>query len=195
MSLKTRPTDARDAEIGRLKEKVGDLTMVSTSCPGESLSSAGQVEDMPRSRVAVQLRRERHAGPAAGEQVGDLRFGQSLDLAPFQVRVRRRFGRRGAHPEYGGCHGHEEGSTHAAFKTDLERTLRAEIGQQLWDESFEVVQKKYGTVRKDAQKIPSLMREVLMNCAEHGGDFKTLNSIFDAIIAYAELDRSGSSEV
>jgi hypothetical protein len=26
-SLKTRPTNARDAEIGRLKEKVGDLTM------------------------------------------------------------------------------------------------------------------------------------------------------------------------
>src|SRR4051812_29442124 len=27
VSSKTRPTDARDAEIGRLKEKVGDLTM------------------------------------------------------------------------------------------------------------------------------------------------------------------------
>ena len=27
VSLKTRPTDARDAEIGRLKEKVGELTM------------------------------------------------------------------------------------------------------------------------------------------------------------------------
>ena len=26
-SLKTRPADGRDAEIGRLKEKVGDLTM------------------------------------------------------------------------------------------------------------------------------------------------------------------------
>ena len=26
-SLKTRPADARDAEIGRLKEKVGELTM------------------------------------------------------------------------------------------------------------------------------------------------------------------------
>jgi hypothetical protein len=26
-SLKSRPADARDAEIGRLKEKVGDLTM------------------------------------------------------------------------------------------------------------------------------------------------------------------------
>ena len=26
--LKSRPADARDAEIGRLKEKVGDLTMV-----------------------------------------------------------------------------------------------------------------------------------------------------------------------
>jgi hypothetical protein len=27
-SLKSRPADARDAEIGRLKEAVGDLTMV-----------------------------------------------------------------------------------------------------------------------------------------------------------------------
>src|SRR3954453_4353151 len=27
VSLKTRPTDARDDEIGRLKEKVGELTM------------------------------------------------------------------------------------------------------------------------------------------------------------------------
>jgi len=27
VALKTRPADARDAEIGRLKEKVGDLTM------------------------------------------------------------------------------------------------------------------------------------------------------------------------
>jgi hypothetical protein len=26
-TLKSRPSDARDAEIGRLKEKVGDLTM------------------------------------------------------------------------------------------------------------------------------------------------------------------------
>ena len=28
VSLKSRPADARDAEIGRLKEKVGELTMV-----------------------------------------------------------------------------------------------------------------------------------------------------------------------
>ena len=27
LALKSRPADARDAEIGRLKEKVGDLTM------------------------------------------------------------------------------------------------------------------------------------------------------------------------
>src|SRR3954454_3675385 len=44
VSLKTRPTDARDDEIGRLKAKVGDLTMANelleakierleTSCP------------------------------------------------------------------------------------------------------------------------------------------------------------------
>ena len=35
VSLKTRPADARDAEIGRLKEKVGDLTMANELLEGK----------------------------------------------------------------------------------------------------------------------------------------------------------------
>ena len=51
-SLKTRPTDARDAEIGRLKEKVGDLTMAN-----ELLEA--KIEQLGTSRPLVPRRSRR----------------------------------------------------------------------------------------------------------------------------------------
>src|SRR4051795_8945164 len=51
-SLKTRPTNARDAEIGRLKEKVGDLTMAN-----ELLEA--KIEQLGSSRPLVPRRSRR----------------------------------------------------------------------------------------------------------------------------------------
>src|SRR3954464_4808038 len=52
VSLKTRPTDARDDEIGRLKEKVGDLTMAN-----ELLGA--KIEQLGSSRPLVPRRSRR----------------------------------------------------------------------------------------------------------------------------------------
>jgi transposase len=41
-SLKSRPADARDAEIGRLKEKVGDLTIARSSAAIHFRRNQGQ---------------------------------------------------------------------------------------------------------------------------------------------------------
>lgn len=51
-SLKSRPADARDAEIGRLKEKVGDLTMAN-----ELL--AAKVEHLETARPLARRRSRR----------------------------------------------------------------------------------------------------------------------------------------
>ena len=51
-SLKCRPADARDAEIGRLKEKVGDLTMAN-----ELLG--GKIERLETSRPLARRRSRR----------------------------------------------------------------------------------------------------------------------------------------
>ena len=52
VSLKTRPADARDAEIGRLKEKVGDLTMAN-----ELLGA--KIEQLETSRPLARRRSRR----------------------------------------------------------------------------------------------------------------------------------------
>src|SRR3954464_3328560 len=49
-SMRSRPADARDAEIGRLKEKVGDLTMAN-----ELLGA--KIEQLGSSRPLVQIGR------------------------------------------------------------------------------------------------------------------------------------------
>jgi hypothetical protein len=51
-ALKTRPADARDGEIGRLKEKVGDLTMAN-----ELLGA--KIERMETARPLAQRRSRR----------------------------------------------------------------------------------------------------------------------------------------
>jgi hypothetical protein len=51
-SLKSRPADARDAEIGRLKEKVGDLTMAN-----ELLEAKVERLEVPRPLARRRLRR------------------------------------------------------------------------------------------------------------------------------------------
>ena len=51
-SLKSRPADARDAEIGRLKEKVGDLTMAT-----ELLEAKVERLEVPRPLARRKLRR------------------------------------------------------------------------------------------------------------------------------------------
>jgi transposase len=52
VALKTRPADARDAEIGRLKEKVGDLTMAN-----ELLGA--KIEQLETSRPLARRRSRR----------------------------------------------------------------------------------------------------------------------------------------
>src|ERR671928_966547 len=56
-ALKTRPADARDGEIGRLKEKVGDLTMAN-----ELLEA--KIERLETARPLAQRRSRRSAGRA-----------------------------------------------------------------------------------------------------------------------------------
>jgi hypothetical protein len=51
-SLKSRPADARDAEIGRLKEKVGDLTMAN-----ELLEAKVERLEVPRPLARRRSRR------------------------------------------------------------------------------------------------------------------------------------------
>jgi hypothetical protein len=51
-SLKSRPADARDAEIGRLKEKVGDLTMAN-----ELLETKIERLELPRPLARRRRRR------------------------------------------------------------------------------------------------------------------------------------------
>jgi hypothetical protein len=48
-SLKSRPADARDAEIGRLKEKVGELTMT-TGPLGAEIERLGTARPLVRRR-------------------------------------------------------------------------------------------------------------------------------------------------
>ena len=66
-SLKSRPADARDAEIGRLKEKVGDLTMANEllgaiglcPIPRRDVSAADRIERLETARPLAHRRSRR----------------------------------------------------------------------------------------------------------------------------------------
>ena len=66
-SLKSRPADARDAEIGRLKEKVGDLTMGTElleaigpcPIPRRDVSAADRIERLEAARPLARRRSRR----------------------------------------------------------------------------------------------------------------------------------------
>jgi hypothetical protein len=66
-ALKTRPADARDAEIGRLKEKVGDLTMATElleaiglcPIPRRDVSAADRIERLETARPLAHRRSRR----------------------------------------------------------------------------------------------------------------------------------------
>src|SRR4249919_588456 len=72
-SLKSRPADARDGEIGRLKEKVGDLTMAN-----ELL--AAKIERLETARPLARRRsRPTPRGRPRGDPGGDEPAGLALD--------------------------------------------------------------------------------------------------------------------
>jgi hypothetical protein len=66
-SLKSRPADARDDEIGRLKEKVGDLTMANElleaiglcPIPRRDVSAADRIEQLETARPLARRRSRR----------------------------------------------------------------------------------------------------------------------------------------
>ena len=66
-ALKTRPADARDAEIGRLKEKVGDLTMATElleaiglcPIPRRDVSRADRIERLETAHPLAHRRSRR----------------------------------------------------------------------------------------------------------------------------------------
>jgi hypothetical protein len=66
-ALKTRPADARDAEIGWLKEKVGDLTMATElleaiglcPIPRRDVSAADRIERLETARPLAHRRSRR----------------------------------------------------------------------------------------------------------------------------------------
>src|SRR3954466_3276661 len=78
VSLKTRPADARDAEIGRLKEKVGDLTMAN-----ELLEA--KIERLETARPLASRRSRRSAGRSRPPPSGSMGWSVS--------------------PGFGACHG------------------------------------------------------------------------------------------
>src|SRR4051794_31069919 len=82
VSLKTRPTDARDDEIGRLEEKVGDLTMAN-----ELLEA--KIERLETARPLA--RRRSRPTPRDGSR-GDPGGDEPASLALHRQSVRHRAG-------------------------------------------------------------------------------------------------------
>src|SRR4051794_11621781 len=100
VSLKSRPADARDAEIGRLKAKVGELTMAN-----ELLGA--KVERLEAGRPSARGRSRRWAGksrpppPAVRDRAGHAPVGRRAGdrLPPPPPGSRRRPGPVGAMPD------------------------------------------------------------------------------------------------
>src|SRR4051794_41670375 len=84
VSLKTRPTDARDDEIGRLEEKVGDLTMANELLEAkiERLETA---RPLARRRSRPTPRDGSRGDPGGDEPAGLALHGQ--DLRPAARRA------------------------------------------------------------------------------------------------------------
>lgn len=73
-------------------------------------------------------------------------------------------------------------SCYACFRVNLESTLKEEIGVDLYSSLIEKLREKYGIQKKkDAQKSPVVMAEIIAEAAEHGKAPQTLIHIVEAI--------------
>lgn len=75
----------------------------------------------------------------------------------------------------------------ACFETDLETTLKAEVGAALFNEKLDAAKIMYAVEsRDDAQKAPAVMTDVLREIAAAGQRSQTLDRIIAAIRTAAE---------
>lgn len=73
---------------------------------------------------------------------------------------------------------------YACFTRNLEVTLKREIGEDLFDRLLDAAVARYAIRRRrDAQKIPAVMEEILSAAAQQGHQSATLGRIVDAIFA------------
>jgi predicted ATP-dependent endonuclease of OLD family len=73
-------------------------------------------------------------------------------------------------------------SNFACFETKLETVIKAEIGAALYQQQLDLVKAKYGIDRSsDAEKTPSVMRELLVGAAAAGRRSPTLSGMVRAI--------------
>lgn len=84
---------------------------------------------------------------------------------------------------------------YACFKCNLETTLREEIGDSIFDKYLEECQNEFGISKQShAKKNPSVISEILKRAKKDGHSSKTLDDIFDKILALKGLsavDNSG----
>jgi len=84
---------------------------------------------------------------------------------------------------------------HACFEINLEKTIQAEIGVDLWNDLLDDLKKNYGVrSNKEAQKIPKLMTDLLHLAAEKGKNSPTLGAIIDNIVALKKSSAANSGK-
>jgi hypothetical protein len=81
----------------------------------------------------------------------------------------------------------------ACFRTDLETTMREEIGEELFNGEVDVAISRYGIPdKKSAMKIPAVLVDVLAAAVAAGARCPTLEAILERIEALLMLRRSES---
>lgn len=67
------------------------------------------------------------------------------------------------------------------FTKNIEDMMKGEIEETLWNSLLDGIGQEYGVSRKDAQKIPTLMTELLRRASEKGAKSSTLQRIIENI--------------
>jgi len=76
----------------------------------------------------------------------------------------------------------------ACFKTNLETTLRTEIGIEAFEKYLHDYQLKFGiTKRKHAIKNPNIISEIIKNAKEDGHNITSLDSIIDKTLSLKKI--------
>ena len=86
-------------------------------------------------------------------------------------------------------------STGACFEIDLETTLRAEIGADVYDKLLDEAAAKYGLEgRSDVSKAPAAMRDVLTQAKANGRTSPTLFGIVEAVLGLCQASAAAAQE-
>jgi hypothetical protein len=72
----------------------------------------------------------------------------------------------------------------ACFKTNLETTLRTEIGIEAFEKYLQEYQSMFGiTKRKHAIKNPNIISAIIRKAKDNGNNIETLDKIIDKALA------------